>query len=125
LHGSTLRTTCSKRHCTYSMHASLAMCESIFFPKSLTPLFFYFIIYFFCGSFQGMTVVFMLCSIWSFWDGMKMDIKFDLVSVFQCPFPFFISLIHIWHHFSFGLFFFRPRLPTIGRLWLASSSYHQ
>jgi hypothetical protein len=45
-----------------------------------------------------------------FWDGKKMDIKFDLVRVFKCRFPFFISLIHIWHHFSFGLLFFQTQM---------------
>jgi hypothetical protein len=37
-----------------------------------------------------------------------MDIKFDPVHDFQCTFPFFISLVHIWHQFSFGLLFLAP-----------------
>jgi hypothetical protein len=40
------------------------------------------------------------------WDGKKMAIPFEPVHVFQCPFYFSISLIHIWHHFSFGMFSF-------------------
>jgi hypothetical protein len=47
-----------------------------------------------------------LCyALYDFWDEKKMDIKFDPVRVFQHRFPFFISLIHIWHYFSFGLLF--------------------
>jgi hypothetical protein len=51
-----------------------------------------------------------------FWNEKKMDIKFETVCVFQCPFPFFISLIHIWHHFISWLLFFQNQIAAYRKI---------
>jgi hypothetical protein len=78
----------------------------IIFSKSLTAIIFLphynlFLLWFL--SWYDFVLYVMLYM--DFCDPKKIVTQFDLIRVFQCPF-FFISLIHIWHHFSFGLFFF-------------------